>query len=218
MSGSSGDAIAAPATVAAVTTVPSVTLLVSHGMWSTWTRLAIGHERDARMARAEGLKSGEPDAYVPEFLSALQAVTQAAFALDGWYGATHAVLYEGRERKPTGMSDRQLLDSLERAIGKKNLESGSLREDVMWLFPSRGAAVHHGPRATTGSEHPLASGIVPKEYALFKAEEAGRAINMMRSVFEGCLATPTPALRAWSEQARGLLAELLDMMPPLQRG
>jgi hypothetical protein len=220
MSESTGDAIAAPATVAAVTMVPSViTLLVSHGMWSTWTRLAIGHERDARMARAEGLKSGEPDAYVPEFESALQAVTQAAFALDGWYGATHTVLNNGRERPPrAAMSDRQLLDSLWRAIGKKTLESGSLREDVTWLFPSRGAAVHHKPRATTGLEHPLASGIVPEEYALFKAEEAGRAINMVRAVFEGCLATPTPALRAWSEQARGLLSELLDMMPPKQRG
>ncbi len=218
MSGSSGDAVAAPSTVAAVATVPSVTLLVSHGMWSTWTRLAIGHERDARMARAEGLRSGAPDAYVPEFESALQAVTQAAFALDGWYGATHTVLYDGRERKPAGMSDRQLLESLKLAIGKKTLDSGSLREDVMWLFPSRGAAVHHEPKATTGSEHPLASGIVPKEYALFKAEAAGRAINMVRAVFEGCLATPTPALRAWNKQARGLLSELLDMMPPKQRG
>src|SRR6266508_2008316 len=219
MSESSGDAIAAPATVAAVTTVPgSITLLVSHGMWNTWTRLAIGHERDARMARAEGLKSGAPDAYVPEFESALQAVTKAALALDGWYGATHTVLYDGRERKPTGMSGGQLLESLKLAIGKKTLDSGSLREDVAWLFPSRGAAVHHEPKATTGSEHPLASGVVPEEYDRFKAEEAGRALNTMRAVFEGCLATPTPALRAWSEQARGLLSELLDMMPPQQRG
>jgi hypothetical protein len=217
MSESSGDAIAAPATVAAVTTVPgAITLLVSHGMWSTWTRLAIGHERDAWMARAEGLKSDAPDAYVPEFESALQAITQAAFALDGWYGATHTVLYDGRERKPAGMSDRQLLESLKLAIGTKTLDSGSLREDVMWLFPSRGAVVHHGPKATTGSEHPLASGIVPDEYARFKAEEANRAINIVRAVFEGCLATPTPALRAWSKQARGLLLELLDMMPPLR--
>jgi len=219
MSGSSGDAVAAPATVPAVTMVPSVTLLVSHGMWSTWTRLAIGHERDARMARAEGLMSGAPDAYVSEFQSALQAVTQAAFALDGWYGATHKMLYNGWERQPrSGMSGGQLLESLRRAIEGKALESGSLREDVTWLFPPRGAAVHHEPRATTGSEHPLASGIVPEEYALFKAEEAGRAINMVRAVFEGCLATPTPALRAWSEQAGGLLSELLDMMPPQQRG
>src|SRR6266498_129655 len=148
MGGSSGDANAAPTTVAAVATVPSITLLVSHGMWSTWTRLAIGHERDARMARAEGLKSGEPDAYVPEFESALQAVTQAAFALDGWYGATHTVLHSGRERPRAGMSGGQLLNSLRRAIGTKTLESGTLTEDVMWLFPSRGAAVHHKPRAT----------------------------------------------------------------------
>ena len=218
MSGSSDDAAAAPATVAAVMMGSPVTLLVSHGMWSTWTRLAIGHGRDAWMARAEGLKSGAPDAYVPEFQSALQAITQAAFALDGWYGATHTALYDGRERKPTGMSDRQLLESIQLAIGKKTLDSGSLREDVTWLFSSRGEAVHHGPRATTGSEHLLASGIVPKEYALFKAEAAGRAINMVRAVFDGCLATPTPALRAWSEQARGLLLELLDIMPPLQRG
>jgi hypothetical protein len=218
MSESSGDAVATPATVAAVAMVPSVTLLVSHEMWSTWTRLAIGHERDARMARAEGLKSGAPDAYAPEFQSALQAVTQAAFALDGWYGATHAVLYNGRERPRAGMSGGQLLESLQRAIGKKTLDSGTLREDVTWLFPSRGAAVHHEPRATTGSKHPLASGIVPEEYALFKAEAAGRAINMVRAVFEGCRATPTLALRAWSEQAGGLLSELLDMMSPRQRG
>jgi hypothetical protein len=220
MSKSSGDAIAAPATVPAVTTVPgAITLLVSHGMWSTWTRLAIGHERDARMARAEGLKSGAPDACVAEFESALQAVTQAAFALDGWYGATHAVLHHGQERPPhAAMSDRRLLDSLQRAIGKKTLESGSLRDDVTWLFQDRGAAVHHEPKATTGSEHPLASGIVPEEHDRFKAEAANRAINMVRAVFEGFLATPTPALRAWSEQARGLLSELLDMMPPQQRG
>jgi hypothetical protein len=199
--------------------VPSITLLVSHGMWNTWARLVIGHERDARMARAEGLNSGATDAYVPEYESALQAVTQAAFALDGWYGATHAVLYNGRERQPrSGMSGGQLLESLKRSIGRKILESGSLMEDVTWLFPSRGAAVHHEPRATTGSKHPLASGVVPEEYALFKAEEAGRAINILRAVFEGCLATPTPALRAWSEQAGGVLSELLDMMPPLERG
>lgn len=218
MSESSDDAVAAPATVAAVMRGSSVTLLVSHGMWSTWTRLAIGHERDAWMARAEGLKSGAPDAYVPEFQSALQAVTQAAFALDGWYGATYAMLYNGRERPPGAMSDRQLFESLKLAIGKKTLESGSLKEDVTWLFPTRGTAVHHGPKATTGSEHPLASGIVPEEYALFKAESASRAINMVRAVFEGCLATPTPGLRAWSKQASGLLSELLDMMPPRQRG
>jgi hypothetical protein len=219
MSESSGGAIATPATVAAVTMVPSITLLVSHGMWNTWTRLAIGHERDARMARAGGLKSGATDAYVPEYESALQAITQAAFALDGWYGATHAVLYNGQERQPrSGMSGGQLLESLKRAIGRKTLESSSLMEDVTWLFPSRGAAVHHEPRATTGSKHPLASGVVPEEYALFKAEEAGRAINILRAVFEGCLATPTPALRAWSERAGGLLSELLEMMPPLQRG
>jgi hypothetical protein len=219
MSESSDDTIAAPATVAAVTTVPGgITLLVSHGMWNTWTRLAIGHERDAWMARAEGLKSGVPDAYLPEFESALQAVTQAAFALDGWHGATYTMLYNGRERPPGGMSDRQLLESLRRAIGRKTLQSGSLTEDVTWLFHDRGAAVHHEPKATTGSEHPLASGIVPEEYDRFKAEAANRAINMVRAVFEGCLATPTPALRAWSEQARGLLSELLDMMPPQRRG
>jgi hypothetical protein len=219
MSESSGDVVAPPATVAAVSMVSSVTLLVSHEMWSTWTRLAIGHERDARMARAEGLKSGVPDAYAPEFQSALQAVTQAAFALDGWYGATHAVLYHGRERRArAAMSGGQLLESLRLAIGEKTLESGSLWEDVAWLLPSRGAAVHHEPKATTGSKHPLASGVVPEEYALFKAEGAGRAINMVRAVFEGCLTTPTPALRSWSERASGLLSELLDMMPPLQRG
>jgi hypothetical protein len=219
MNESSGDAVVAPPTIAAMTIVPSITLLVSHGMWSTWTRLAIGHERAARMARAEGLKSRAPDAYETEYQRALQAITQAAFALDGWYGATHAVLYNRRDRQPrSGMSGGQLLESLRRAIGRKTPESGSLMEDVAWLLPSRGAAVHHKPRATRGSRHPLASGIVPEEYALFKAEEAGRAINMVRAVFEGCLATPTPALRAWSEQAGGVLSELLDKMPALQRG
>jgi hypothetical protein len=216
MSESSGDAVVAPPTIVAVTMVPSITMLVSHAMWSTWARLAIGHERDARMARTEGLKSRAPDAYVPEYEGALQAVTQAAFALDGWYGATHAMLYNGRERQPrSGMSGGQLLESLRRAVGKNTLESGSLIEDVTWLFPSRGAAVHHEPRATTGSKHPLASGIVPEEYALFKAEEARRAINMLRAVFEGCLAAPTPTLQAWSEQFGGVLSELLDQMPPL---
>jgi hypothetical protein len=110
MSESSGNAVAAPATVAAVMRGSSVTMLVSHGMWSIWTRLAIGHERDAWMARAEGLKSGAPDAYVPEFQSALQAVTQAAFPLDGWYGATYAMLYNRGERPPGAMKGEQLLE------------------------------------------------------------------------------------------------------------
>jgi hypothetical protein len=79
MSESSGNAVAAPATVAAVMRGSSVTKLVSHGMWSIWTRLAIGHERDAWMARAEGLKSGAPDAYVPGFQSALVITSLATF-------------------------------------------------------------------------------------------------------------------------------------------
>lgn len=152
-----------------------IALHVSHNLWTTWAKLAIAHESDARQARAEGLRSGEPDAYVPEFNSSLQAVTQVAFALDAWFGATYPTLYGGKARPPHAMSPTQLTA----------FHAGSLAADIEWLFTSRGDAVHHQLKMTPGAEHPLAPANVPVEYVEFSADAAARALRMLKAVFEG---------------------------------
>jgi hypothetical protein len=191
---------------------PEIALHVSHNLWVTWTGLAVGHARDARAARAEGLRSGDPEAYVPEFESALQAITQVAFALDGWYGATHRALH-GRDRNPNAaMSSGQLLDSLRRALGGETVRVVGFERGADLVIPSRGAAVHHQARSTIGSARPLAVGRVPDEYARYSVETAEQAINMLKAVLEGCLASPTEALQPWLEQNRGLVQSVLDLM------
>jgi hypothetical protein len=60
---------------------------IKHHLWTTWARLAIRHESEAWDARTRGLHLENPAEGIPsEFEAALEGVTAASHAIDGFYG------------------------------------------------------------------------------------------------------------------------------------
>jgi hypothetical protein len=191
----------------------SVVAQLSHNLWTTWAELAIGHERDARQAREEGLKTRSEGSHQLEFRSALQAITQVAFALDGWFGATHPVLHDGKDRPKRGINDDDLINSVRKAVKKEHGGWSTLEGDIRWLFGrdgSRATAVHHQPKWTPGTRHPVVDGDVPAEYTAYSAEQATRALGTLRAVLDGCLNAPKEVIASWLESNRGVIERILS--------
>lgn len=198
---------------------------LSHALWSTWAAIALEHESSAWEARANSLKQ---DVNVrstgAEMRSGLQAVTSVAFAMDGWYGATAALLVKKGRREGVATTQR-LSNSLRRGTTDRTLRSQEFRGEIDWLFRSgsvRGGAVHHEPRSTEGLQHPARppNTLSAAEQVIFCAGPATRAVDVLAETVRACLHHPKPKLEPWVTKNRGVLEQLeasFDARPPNRR-
>lgn len=196
-------------------------LQVAHNLWVTWGKIAAGHEWEAWSGRREALKTDPVGSFGPEFRASLQAITSAAFALDGWYGATYPGLYAVADRPPGAMNARHLVESIKRASKDRALRVSPFTDDIEWLLEQggvRGTAVHHQPSYTAGSRHPFLEGDVADEHAVYIAEGASRALSIVARTLRGCLDSPTAALVPWIDLNRGaatVALRLIEARPPV---
>lgn len=209
---------------------------IQHNLWTTWASLAIRHERCAWNVRRGHASADQPD-LSGELRESLLAMAASAFALDGFYGAIRdqvrqptlrtrmnpgfgarlklawRVLRRPRPTSPAGSSRRAstIFETVKRASGVSGKTiSETWLPEFKWLFGARTQGVHHLPQFSEGSPHPSVQGLAADEYALYRAENATRAVDLVLAVLEGCLSHPKRALREWAGKNAGLLSNLLS--------
>lgn len=187
----------------------SVSLSISHNLWATWASLAIRHERWARNVRRGHATAERPD-LSGELRESLLAMTASAFALDGFYGAIRDLVYSGGKVGKSDSRAGSIFEAVKRAsdVSSKTMNETWLPE-LRWLFDARKQGVHHLPQFSEGSPHPSVGGLAADEYALYRVENATRAVDLVLSVLEGCIGYPKPALREWASKNTGMLTNLL---------
>ena len=192
-----------------ITPTGSVTMSISHNLWATWASLAIRHERWALDVRRGHGTAERPD-LSGELRESLLAMTASAFALDGFYGAIRDLVYSGgRVGKPESRAGT-IFEAVKRAsdVAGKTMNENWLPE-LKWLFDARRQGVHHLPQFSEGLPHPSVEGLAADEYALYRVENATRAVDLVLSVLEGCIGHPKPALREWAGRNTAMLTNLL---------
>ncbi len=182
---------------------------ISHNLWATWASLAIRHERWAWNVRRGHATADRPD-LSGELRESLLAMTASAFALDGSYGAIRDLVYGGRNVSRSDSRAGRIFEAVKRAsnVSDKTMNATWLPE-LRWLFDARTQGVHHLPQFSEGSPHPSVQGLAADEYALYRVENAARAVDLVLSVLEGCIGHPTPPLREWAGKNTGMLNNLL---------
>lgn len=198
--------------------------MVSANLWTNWTKIAVEHERAAWVIRREALEFAQElrlPFMVREFPEALQAVTSAAFALDGRFGAVYPVLNGGNPRPGHAMGQGSLLDSVRKASSDPAVHAQAFDDETDWVFRkhdgARGRAVHHEPRAADGKAHPFMAGPMMAEYADYTADTASQAVQILRVLFFACRDFPKPPLARWSKSSRHMLDKFIDAIDGVDR-
>jgi hypothetical protein len=181
------------------TAVPGEVRRVSP-LWLGWLAIAHEHASEARE------HAGPPELGSPEWRAAMVAVTSAAFALDGLYGAVKPLVNPPASGAPR---QRQILEGL-----KLGFQLGSKPHqwlpEVDWLDEVRDLAVHHGeePRPQVG--HPeIADLHIAVESRDFSAAYAERAVALVLDVVKTCFASPKPSTQEWVELRRPVVNKVL---------
>jgi hypothetical protein len=168
-------------------------------LWLEWVAVAHEHAAEARK------HAGPPELGSREFRGAMVAVTAAAFALDGLYGAVKPLLNPPASSAPR---QRQILEVL-----KLGFQLGSKAHEWLpefdWLDDVRDPAVHHGEAPQAQVSHPEIDDLhIAVESRDFSAASAERAVALVLDVVRTCFASPKPPTGGWVEQRRPAVSRL----------
>jgi hypothetical protein len=190
-----------------------IKVMMSTRLMLHWAEVAIEQERLALAARTrleQARAAGEPLEFSREMHPAMIAIAAAAHSLEALYrelaGLVQPESVEGWEaRRKHGMW-AQVQGALVLAF---EIEPERWRHEVATLFRLRNAAVHPRVALRESEPHPLGVNTV-REYVLYSAEEAERAVSLLLEVLTTCVAAPREPLKAWAADARGPVAELVN--------
>ena len=169
-------------------------------LWLQW--LAVAHEHAAEARK----HAGPPDLGSPEFRAAMVAITAAAFALDGLYGAVKPLLNPPASSAPR---QRQILEVLKLGF-KLGRKPHKWLTEFDWLDEVRDSAVHHGEKPQPQVPHPEIDDLrIAFESGDFSAANAERAAVLVLDVVTTCFESPKPATRDWVERRRSAVEEVL---------
>jgi hypothetical protein len=197
-------------------------------IWLYWLQLAHTHainasnavppdelldNLSARLAGldVEPLEQGTNVEANAEMKESMEAISAAAHAIDGFYGAVKPLVNPPRSN---AKRHRQILETLKLgfAIGQ---HQNSWLTDLDWLFETRDGIVHHGeefrPTVVTRvtAETLVASG--PEAYRL-SAANAQRAAMIAESIISTCLANARESTANWA-QTRYQVVDSIDKFP-----
>jgi len=159
--------------------------------WSTWTRIAVTNEAEAR--RAE--QAGDIMAFEPGLVS----ITSAAFALDALHGVllpfvrvTRAAGGHREESRPAHVSEvlRQAVEVPRR--------TEAWRDEIRWLYEIRRDVVHFEERDERPVWHSGFDSNVAPEVLRWGPSEATRAVDLVLDVLGTLAHHPHARTADWS--------------------
>lgn len=178
-------------------------ILTTHHAWSTWTELAIRHERDALRARENR------DIY--EYRPGLIAITSSAFAIDALTGVARGLIPN------TGTKARRGSVAVERL--KRGVSPGKLAQSwpgrIGGLFKLRREAVHFSEESVAPVWHEAYQTNVDPSVIRWGADAATSAVDLTLEVLEGWATHPSRYTSAWAAQHAPGVRALVDLRSEL---
>jgi hypothetical protein len=202
------------------TAVSSASLELQLGapIWIHWIRIA---KAQTALARAGAEKAPPPpriDAVVQEvrgtmtdeMYPAMIAIIAATTVLDGLHDQLQPYAPAPASRRSGGRPNRQnsIVERLKLCfdVGK---QSHRWLDDFGWLYGLRDRQLHPEHKAWPVVAHPSGWGNVPILYADYSADNAEKALALLRDVVQTCVASPKPGSRPWTDgTGRAAVGEL----------
>lgn len=186
-------------------------------LWLYWLQIAESHAEMAEKARPSDayldylsaqlahldvpkVEPGEGENGVRETTAAMVAITAAAHALDGFYGAVKRSVQAPGSKAKRPKRHRQILETV-----KLGFRVGSFAlqwlDELDWLFETRDLIVHHAEElrplvVIRVTEQTVVAG-GPEGFAV-GADSARRAATLARKVISECLGHPRANTDHWA--------------------
>lgn len=181
-------------------------------MWEHWLAAATDACEQAEGARAEGVAAG-PDlgfyrAIEREFRASMQALSSAAFAIDGFYASTVEHAPEARVQSDNRAAC--ILETLKRAYDIRGDQQAAVGKPLSEIFTYRDRAVHPPASFAQPAPHPVYGVSMEPRFVMFRVENAQTSRRFAHQLIWYCLRMPKPrhkALVAWCEAHKDLLPE-----------
>jgi hypothetical protein len=185
---------------------PMVTM--KSALWYLWARIAIEHEAEAHRHRAAARGAKEWN-LLPEMLASMVATCAAAFAVS----ALHSELAPLIERLPDPRPRGKLWAYQRETYRLACSPSKGWQSVFEWLMADvRPLAVHFIGEEHESVPHPELPTNVSRETAIFTAESAKRAVDLVMNLFGAVIDGRAVArVSAWGEKHKPSLAQLTEL-------
>jgi hypothetical protein len=199
-----------PQGIPAPTQPPGLSIQIRTHLWVSWARVAITHEAVALAARKPAQQPGTNLSLVleQEGDAGLVGICAAAFALEALSRELEelnllpaAILAKWANKSPK--MREKTMEVLKATVGVTNLWGRELR----WLFRIRGESVHYTGSFQAPQPHPFGTN-APSQIT-YRAENTTRAVNLLLGILERCRDKPKPGARQWSQEAQGIITQLI---------
>jgi hypothetical protein len=200
-------------------TAETVSIAIRAQLWISWVRIALKHEARAHAARQEMQQPGADQFHLlqQELDAGLDGICAAAFApealsreLSELGAIPQATLNRWRQKRKEGKgpaAKNVVLEVLSQTIDARGL-IGTWRGELGWLFDLRDSSVHYEGAFAPSEPHPLGMNVPPGQIA-YSAENATRAVDLLRGILERCRDKPKPRAQMWSQGMRGAINNLI---------
>jgi hypothetical protein len=199
-------------------------MTVASNLWMTWSSIARDEAQAAREAHSVAVAAvAEGEQFVTgEMRHAIVGIVAAAFAVDGFYGATKKVCEVPRatrrqwKAKKTARTVR-VFSTLQHGFKMSNADAKRWRKEIGWLFFLRGHAAHHKPEDLPPLYRPEFDSAFSSDSVLYTADAAERAARFAFDLIETCLRNPRPPAQQWAKERPNdadYIAEHRDALPP----
>jgi hypothetical protein len=193
----------------------SLSIQIRTHLWVSWARVAITHEAVALAARKPAQQPGANLSLVLEREgdAGLVGICAAAFALEalsreleelGLLPAATVAAWGTMGRPDAAAATLEVLKVSVDPKGMVNL----WKQELSWLFQIRGASVHYQGSFQPPQPHPLGTNVAPSQIT-YSAENTTRAVDLLLGILEQCRDRPKPGARQWSQEAQGIITQLI---------
>lgn len=196
----------------------SVTPEVTLETWPHWLSIGLGHLKDARQAHTDllaahgaGDEDAKHDALEREFLSSMQAITSAAFAVDALYGSINDVVPPAPNAAKARSRGGAVMGAIHRVAKVSNLHAKALSGGLSQLFKFRNLAVHQPRDFRAPHLHPDLNVGVDWRFIAFNASNAQGALNIAMEALTRATEHPRQgtALQEWNKGQASILTRVL---------
>lgn len=198
-------AVVRPAPINVKVRFPQGSIAIRPNLWHNWTRIALRAETRAVAAHERGLMTGDTArALEDETLESMVAVSAARHAFHHLYLEWWQLLALKPENDESKVPELATTD-VSTDPAKRKHWLGDLQD----IVDDRNLIVHQVQESRPVVPHSLGTNTSELD-ALFTAERATRAVDLLLDFYHRVFTAPTPALAAWAAKRRHVPGQFHD--------